>query len=161
MASVFPVWRPDRPWLDGKMKRLIEFASFYGIPDRCRASRTGFVVFFVLWAAACTEGGITDDANASRADQVSASTVRGSATLSWMPPTKNTDGSRLTDLAGYKIYYGTSDKYLQRVIEVKDPSATEYTISDLPPFTYYFSVTAYSATGAESERSNMQTKTIQ
>ncbi len=77
-----------------------------------------------------------------------------------MPPIKNTDGSRLTNLAGHKIYYGTSDKYLQRVIEVKDPSATEYTISDLPLFTYYFYVTAYTATGAESERSNMQTKTI-
>ena len=78
-----------------------------------------------------------------------------------MPPTKNTDGSRITDLAGYKIYYGTSEKYFQRVIEIKDPSATEYTISDLLPFTYYFYVTAYTATEAESERSNIQTKTIQ
>ncbi len=135
-----------------KEQRLIRFAPW-------RASRTGICVLFVLWATACTEGGITDDANASRADQASAGTVRGSVTLSWTSPTKNTDGSRLTDLAGFKIYYGTSEKYLQRVIEIKDPSATEYTISDLPPFTYYFYVIGYTATGAESERSNMQTKT--
>ena len=32
----------------------------------------------------------------------------GSATLSWLPPTTNIDGSPLTNLAGYKIYWGTS-----------------------------------------------------
>ena len=31
----------------------------------------------------------------------------GSMSLSWTPPTQNTDGSALTDLAGYKLYYGT------------------------------------------------------
>lgn len=114
----------------------------------------------MLWASACTEGQIANKADAARAGQAHASTVKGSATLSWTPPTKNTDGSRLTDLAGYKIYYGTSKKYLQRVIVVDDPSVTSYTIKDLPPFTYYFSITAYNRTGAESERSAMQTKTI-
>ena len=28
-------------------------------------------------------------------------------TLSWDPPTTNADGTPLTDLAGYKVYYGT------------------------------------------------------
>ena len=32
----------------------------------------------------------------------------GSATLSWTPPTTNTDGSSLTNLAGYKVYWGPS-----------------------------------------------------
>ena len=32
----------------------------------------------------------------------------GSITLSWTAPTENEDGSALTDLAAYKIYYGTS-----------------------------------------------------
>lgn len=144
-----------------KGRRLIRFAPYYGAPALWRSSRTGFSVLFVLWATACTEGGIADGANVNRAGQAHASTVRGSATLSWTPPTKNTDGSRLTDLAGYKIYYGTSEKYLQRVIVVDDPSVTSYTIKNLPPFTYYFRITAYNRTGAESERSAMQTKTIQ
>lgn len=86
--------------------------------------------------AACDKAGVTSDSDTGGA-KIPATTVRGSATLSWTPPTKNTDGSRLTDLAGYKIHYGTSEKYFQRVIEIKDSSATEYTISDLPPFTYY------------------------
>ncbi|MGB5739562.1 MAG: putative Ig domain-containing protein, partial [Woeseia sp.] len=33
--------------------------------------------------------------------------VFGSATLSWVPPTLNTDGTPLNDLAGYKIYWGS------------------------------------------------------
>ena len=32
----------------------------------------------------------------------------GDATLAWDPPTTNADGSPLTDLAGYKIYYVTT-----------------------------------------------------
>ena len=32
----------------------------------------------------------------------------GSATLSWTPPTQNMDGTPLTNLAGYRVYWGTS-----------------------------------------------------
>jgi len=32
----------------------------------------------------------------------------GDATLSWTAPGTNTNGSALTDLSGYKLYYGTS-----------------------------------------------------
>ena len=32
----------------------------------------------------------------------------GTATLTWDPPTTNTDSTQLTDLAGYKLYYGTA-----------------------------------------------------
>src|SRR5262249_43353816 len=35
-------------------------------------------------------------------------TATGSATLTWTPPTQNTDGSALNNLAGYKVYWGTS-----------------------------------------------------
>lgn len=84
----------------------------------------------------------------------------GTVKLSWIPPKTNTDGSKLSDLAGYKIYYGTSKEYLQRVIEIKDPTVTEYTIEDLPPYTYYFVITAYNAAGAESSHSNIATKTV-
>lgn len=80
--------------------------------------------------------------------------------MSWTPPTQNTDGSKLSDLAGYKIYYGTSEKYFQRVIEVKGPGVNEYTINNLPPFRYYFAVTAYNVAGAESTHSNVQSKTV-
>ncbi|MDH3432879.1 MAG: putative Ig domain-containing protein, partial [Gammaproteobacteria bacterium] len=34
--------------------------------------------------------------------------ILGSVTLSWIAPTQNEDGTALTDLAGYKIYWGTT-----------------------------------------------------
>ena len=37
-------------------------------------------------------------------------------TLSWISPSKNADGTYLTDLAGYKIHYGTeSGNYLNHL----------------------------------------------
>ena len=39
----------------------------------------------------------------------------GSAALSWAAPTKNTDGSTLTNLAGYRVHYGTAAGQLHAV----------------------------------------------
>ena len=83
-----------------------------------------------------------------------------SATLSWNPPTTNVDGTNLTDLAGYKIYYGTTSGEYKEVLDVNDPKATEYTIATLPPGTYYFVATAYDVIGNESSYSNEVSKTI-
>ncbi len=43
---------------------------------------------------------------------------RGAATVAWIPPTRNSDGSTITDLAGYTIYYGTSPQKMDEKIEV-------------------------------------------
>jgi hypothetical protein len=80
-------------------------------------------------------------------------------TLSWDPPTENSDGTPLSDLAGYKIYYGTSSGNYTTVVDVMN--ATIYTIKNLPEgFTYYFAVTAYDIYGNESEFSNEVSKII-
>lgn len=47
--------------------------------------------------------------------------------LSWNPPTANTDGSQLTDLAGYKVYYGTISGYYTQQIDVSNGTTT-YTL---------------------------------
>jgi hypothetical protein len=82
----------------------------------------------------------------------------GTATLSWAAPTQNTDGSSLTDLAGYRVYYGTSADALTQVIDVSD--VTTYVINGLSSGTYYFAVAAYSTAGTESALSETATKTI-
>lgn len=84
-----------------------------------------------------------------------------SATLSWTAPTQNTDGSSLTNLAGYRIHYGTSANVLSQTIQVSNAGLTTYVIENLSPGTYYFAVKAYSSTGTESETSNVVSKTIQ
>jgi hypothetical protein len=84
----------------------------------------------------------------------------GSATLSWAAPTENTNGTALTNLAGYLIHYGTSATDLTQEIDVPDTTSTTYVVSGLAPGTYYFSITAYSFMGSESANSDAASKSI-
>ena len=91
---------------------------------------------------------------------VAAGAATGTADVSWTPPTTNTDGSTLTDLAGYNIYYGTSPNALTQEVQVSTIGVTNYVISGLTSGTWYFAVTAYTSTGTESSLSNVASKTI-
>ena len=85
----------------------------------------------------------------------------GSATLSWMPPTTNTNGSPLTNLAGYKVYWGTTAGSYPNSVTLNNPGLSSYVVSNLAPGTYYFTVSAVNSSGVESARSNTGSKTIQ
>ncbi len=81
----------------------------------------------------------------------------GSVTLSWNPPTVNQNGTSLTDLAGYKLYYGGTPGNYTSVIDIGN--ITTYQISYLSDGrTYYFSVSAYDTSGNESGLSNEVSK---
>lgn len=84
----------------------------------------------------------------------------GTATLSWTPPTENADGSPLTDLAGYRIYYGRNRDNLTEVVVVNNPGLTRYVVENLSPANWYFSMTSLNARGVESARSSTATKTV-
>ena len=86
--------------------------------------------------------------------------VTGAATLSWTAPTTRTDGSALTNLAGYHLYYGTTPGSYPNVITVANPGLATYVVSNLPAGTYYFVATAFDANGVESAYSNTGSKTI-
>jgi predicted phage tail protein len=90
----------------------------------------------------------------------SSASASGSATLSWTPPTENTNGTPITDLAGYEIHYGTSADSLTQTIQVVGAATTEYEISNLAEGTYYFTVTAYNSQGIQSAPSSMASTTI-
>jgi hypothetical protein len=85
----------------------------------------------------------------------------GGATLSWTPPTTNTDGTSLGNLAGYRISYGTSASALTQTVQIANPGVTTYSLSSLSPGTYYFAVRAYTSNGTESANSNVSAKTVQ
>jgi large repetitive protein len=85
----------------------------------------------------------------------------GSATLNWTAVTLNTNGSTLTDLAGYKVYYGSSPSALNTVVTLANPSLSTYTVSNLSSGTWYFGVAAYATNGTQSVMSNVGSKTIQ
>lgn len=80
--------------------------------------------------------------------------------MSWEPPTTNADGTELTDLAGFKIYYGKASGTYTEVKDVNTPLATEDTIEGLTEGTYYFVATAYDTKGNESNYSNEVSKII-
>jgi hypothetical protein len=84
----------------------------------------------------------------------------GAAELSWTAPDQNTDGSTLTNLAGYRIYYGTSANTLDQVIQINTVGITAYVIDNLTTGTYYFSIRAYNSVGMESALSNVVSDTI-
>ena len=84
----------------------------------------------------------------------------GSATLSWTAPTLNTDGSPLTDLAGYRIYYGTEPGFYQVTIQLDNPGLTTYVVEYLTPNTYYFVMTAINSIGIESRLSSEASKQV-
>ena len=79
----------------------------------------------------------------------------GSIEISWTPPSSNSDGSALTDLEGYRVYYGTSPSNLNSVINISSPGITSYLIENLNHGTYYFSISAIDTSGNESDRSNI------
>ena len=70
--------------------------------------------------------------------------------LSWTPPTTNSDGSSLTDLAAFRLYRGEeSGRYL---LEEILPGVPHKTVTLLPG-RHFFSVTAIDYSGNESEKS--------
>jgi hypothetical protein len=87
-------------------------------------------------------------------------TGTGTATLSWTVPTQHTDGSSLNDLAGFRVYYGTSTGALLPRYVLTNPMATQFSVTGLPSGTWYFAVSAYSAGGVESDLSNVGSKLI-
>ena len=60
------------------------------------------------------------------------------ARLSWDAPEQNADGSPLTDLAGYRVYWGTSPGSYSESVPVSGAATTTYTVDDLDAGTWYF-----------------------
>jgi hypothetical protein len=84
----------------------------------------------------------------------------GSATLNWSTPTQNTNGTPLTNLAGFHIYYGTSASNLNQSVQIANPALTSYTLSNLASGTWYFSINDYTTAGTESAVSNIASTTV-
>jgi Putative Ig domain len=87
-------------------------------------------------------------------------TATGATTLSWTPPAMNTDGTALTDLAGYRIYWGTAQNSYTNSKTLNGPGFSSAVIDQLTPATWYFVVTALDSAGNESAYSNVATKKV-
>ena len=84
----------------------------------------------------------------------------GTATVAWTAPTTRSDGTPLTNLAGYRIYYGIGPDSFDNMIEVNTVGVTNFVVENLSTGTWYFAVTARDSAGVESGLSNSGSKTI-
>jgi hypothetical protein len=83
--------------------------------------------------------------------------VQGSetATLSWNAPTSNVNGTPVTPLTGYTIYYGNSEGAMTQSLVVSGAAATSAEITGLGSGTWYFAVAADATDGTQSAKSDI------
>jgi hypothetical protein len=81
----------------------------------------------------------------------SAPAIAADVTLAWDPNSES-------DLAGYKLYYGIASGVYGTPITLG--LQTTYTITNLPPGTYFFALKAFNTLGLESGFSNEVSTTI-
>jgi hypothetical protein len=84
----------------------------------------------------------------------------GTATVSWEAPTTTTNGAALTDLGGYRIYYGLSESDLTQSVDLNDVGLQTYVVGNLGTGTWYFAVKAVTEAGVESQLSEIVSKAI-
>jgi hypothetical protein len=86
----------------------------------------------------------------------------GTAKATWVAPTLNTDGSALTNLAGFKLYYANTAAGVPTAtpVTINDKLATTYTVTGLAAGTWYFGMKAFTTAGIDSVMSAQATKVV-
>lgn len=84
----------------------------------------------------------------------------GAATLNWSAPTADADGSSLTGLAGFRVFYSQQLGQYDESLVISNPTVTTAVIDDLTSGTWFFQVAAVDDAGNLSELSNAASKTI-
>jgi hypothetical protein len=139
--------RPDWATFDPSTGRLA------GAPSASQAGVYGNIVISV------SDGRATRSLTAFSIT-VTSTAVDGTVKLSWQAPTRNTDGTPLTNLAGYRVHYGTAPGQYTESVQLPDPALTSVVIEDLAPAKWYFAVKAYNSAGVESDFSTSVNKLI-
>jgi hypothetical protein len=81
-------------------------------------------------------------------------------TIGWDAPTQNEDGTPLTDLTAYRVYYGSASQHYAGTLQIDDPRTVQYVVNNLPTGTYYFAITALNTAGDESVYSTEVNATV-
>ena len=116
------------------------------------------VPFWIVMISACSSGQDTVPDCLGR--PVSIADLRHSVVLTWNAPLTRTDGSPIGELAGYRIRYGDEPDGLRCEIEIGDPKAVSWKLTDLSPGTWYFAVVSVDSAKVESRQSDVVSKKI-
>jgi hypothetical protein len=139
------------------------YGHLYGVPTAANVGTYSNIVITAsdgVSKASLPAFSITVTGTGSSSGSGGTTTTTGSATVNWHPPTQNTNGSAITNLAGYTIVYGTNQSNLTSSVKLANPGLTSYVVENLAAGTYYFGVTAYNSAGGSSAVSSIASKTI-
>ena len=133
----------------------------------------------IIQLAACGGGGSTKTSSEKVPDAYRVSsasnystTVKGSSDtkaaktgtleLSWSAPSTRTDGEplSLSDIDGYRLYYGKQKGEYVKGADIKDGAAQSATVTDVPNGKYYVVMTTYDINGIESDYSQAVRKKV-
>lgn len=130
--------------------------QLYGTPKSTDLGPTTNIVITVA------DGSATASLPAFSIDVVPATSAGpGTATVTWVAPTENINGTALTDLAGYYVYYGTDSSSLTESVQVSNAKTLSYVVTGLASgTTWYFAVSSYTAAGQQSALSTISSKTL-
>lgn len=146
--------------------------TFTVTPATGQGTVTPVATWNVPGASSCTASGGWSGAKAASGTEtlpaitkttafnLTCATATGTARVFWTPPTQRTDGSPLTNLAGYRIYHGASAASLSSRFDVTSATALEQIVTGLAPGVRYFSMTSVDANGAESARTSVVNTTV-
>ena len=109
---------------------------------------------------ATADGGSANYNGTSNTSNTPPAASSDSVTLSWSAPSENTNGSALTNLAGYEIYYGTDPSDLTQQISINTVGIMDYVVSNLSSGTWYFEVVAVNSAGEKSAPTSIVSTTI-
>jgi hypothetical protein len=116
--------------------------------------RFKYLLALILFSTliACTGGSGGDSSTANNS----------AAGLSWVAPAEREDGTglALSEIAGYRIYYGTTAGDYQNQIDINDHTVGQTQLSDLPVGTYYVVMTTIDTEGRESTYSSEVVVTV-
>ena len=117
-------------------------------------SKIKYLIYLASFAmaallVACSSGGGTDQ-------PVVIPPVDDGGLLNWTAPSEREDGTALalSEISGYRIYYGAVTGVYQEQIDVNDLTATQAELTGVPPGTYYVVVTTIDTDGRESAYSS-------
>jgi len=143
-------------WSSNNATSCAASGGWSGAETTSGSQKTAALAATTKYTLTCTGAG----GSAAQSVTVTTATATGSATLTWTAPTTNTNGTAVTPLSGYTLYYGTSESSLTHSVVISSSSTTTYTITGLAAGTWYFAVAADAADGTQSAMSNVGSKTM-
>jgi len=143
-------------WAATNASSCIASGGWSGTLAGSGSQSTGALKTATTYSLSCTGTGGTG----TQSITIAVTAPSGTAALTWTAPATNTDGTPITPLTGYHIFYGNAQDALTQSVSITGASHTSYEITGLGTGTWFFAVAADAADGTQSAKSALGSKTI-